>query len=307
MKKWILGLLLSALVATAATEEQPAAQHGARLQAVELQRADVNGVSIAYRVLGEAGDPAVVMVMGLGGSHMLWGDGLPFELADAGYRVVLFDNRDVGGSQRFDAWGEPTLWWRFLKAEFGFEVDAPYDLADMAADTIGLMDRLEIEQAHVVGASMGGMIAQVIAARYPERLLSLVSIMSTPGFADDLPPSSPEAGGQLDDLASGESGEDLTARLHAMGLYPEAMPRQIMAILRSGDRRDEVRTIRAPTLVLHGADDELIPPRHGEFTAELIDGARYVEFDGMAHDLPAAVLPAIVSDMVAHMSGIEAR
>ena len=307
MKKWILGLLLSALVATAATEEQPAAQHGARLQAVELQRADVNGVSIAYRVLGEEGDPAVVMVMGLGGSHMLWGDGLPFELADAGYRVVLFDNRDVGGSQRFDAWGEPTLWWQFLKAEFGFEVDAPYDLADMAADTIGLMDRLEIEQAHVVGASMGGMIAQVIAARYPERLLSLVSIMSTPGFADDLPPSSPEAGGQLDELASGESGEDLTARLHAMGLYPEAMPRQIMAILRSGDRRDEVRTIRAPTLVLHGADDELIPPRHGEFTAELIDGARYVEFDGMAHDLPAAVLPAIVSAMVAHMSGIEAR
>lgn len=307
MKKWIVGLLLSALAATAATEEQPAARQGERLQAVEMQRANVNGVSIAYRVLGEEDDPAVVMVMGLGGSHRLWGDGLPFELADAGYRVVLFDNRDVGESQRFDSWGEPTLWWQFLKAEFGFEVDAPYDLADMAADAVGLMDRLQIERAHVVGASMGGMIAQVMAARYPERTLSLVSIMSTPGFADDLPPSSPAAGGQLDDLASGETEEDVTTRLHAMGLYPEAMPRQLTAILRSGDRREEVRTIRAPTLVLHGADDELIPPRHGEFTAELIDGARYVEFAGMAHDLPAAVLPAIVRDMVTHMSGVEAR
>ena len=113
-------------------------------------------------------------------------------LEQAGYRVLLLDNRDVGGSTRFDEWGQPTLWWQLLKNQLGFDVDAPYTLNDMAADTIALMDLLELEDAHVVGASMGGMIAQVIAARYPQRTRTLVSIMSSTG-APHLPPPTAEA------------------------------------------------------------------------------------------------------------------
>ncbi len=302
MKRCIITVLLSLAAASAWPQASSAPQHAERLRAVALQRVSVEGVEIAFRDIGNAQAPAVLMVMGLGGSHILWGDGLPFELVDAGYRVIVFDNRDVGASQKFDAWGEPTLWWQFLKLEFGFEVDAPYDLGDMAGDAVGLLDALSIESAHVVGASMGGMIAQVIAARYPERTRSLVSIMSTPGFADDLPESSPEAGESLDGLARGESDAARTERMHAIGMYPEAMPRQIMAIMKSGDRREEVSTISVPTLVLHGADDGLIPPRHGEFTAELIDGARFVVFEGMGHNLPEEVMPEIVSNMLAHLS-----
>lgn len=302
MKRCVLTLLLSLVAASAWPEASSAPQHAERLRATPLQHVTVDQVEIAFRDLGDAQAPAVLMVMGLGGSHILWGDGLPFDLVDAGYRVIVFDNRDVGASQKFDAWGEPTLWWQFLKLEFGFEVDAPYDLVDMAGDAVGLLDALAIERAHVVGVSMGGMIAQVIAARYPERTRSLVSIMSTPGFADDLPESSPEAGESLDGLARGESDAERTERMHAIGMYPEAMPRQIMAIMKSGDRREEVSTISVPTLVLHGADDGLIPPRHGEFTAELIEGARFVVFEGMGHNLPEEVMPEIVSNMLAHLS-----
>ncbi len=126
-----------------------------------------NGIEIAYRTVGADEQPAVVMIMGLGASHIVWGDDLVKGLEQAGYRVVLFDNRDTGGTTRFDAWGEPTLWWQLLKNQLGFEVDAPYTLGDMAADTVALLDALEVQDAHVVGASMGGMIAQLVAARYP--------------------------------------------------------------------------------------------------------------------------------------------
>ncbi len=261
--------------------------------------ANVNGISLAYTEYGRADAPPVLMIMGLTGSHRLWGEDLINQLADAGYRVILFDNRDTGDSARLDALGEPALWWEMLKNALGFEINAPYTLNDMAADGVALLDTLQIDEAHIVGASMGGMIAQIIAAAHPDRATSLVSIMSTTG-APHLPEASAEAQEGL--MGIGDADGDQTADLNAIGLYTEAFPRQLMAIVAAGDRSEQVRTIAVPTLVLHGEDDALLPPAHGEHTAELIDGAGFVVYPGMGHDLPAAVVPALVADMAKHFA-----
>lgn len=274
---------------------------GVDIAAIEPAYARANDINVAHKVIGDAEDPVVILVMGLGGSHRLWGNDFPNRIVDAGYRVVLFDNRDVGQSQRFDNHGNPIMWWEFIKLQLGFEVNAAYDLNDMAADTVGLLDALNIEQAHVVGASMGGMIAQVVAAKYPERVSSLTSIMSTPGFADHLPPPG-ELGNFGGDLPE-ETEAERKARFESFGLYLDAMPRQLLAILKSGDRSSEVKTIGVPTLVLHGAEDTLIPPAHGEYTAELIKGSTYIAFEGMGHNLPEEIQPALVAAMVEHMTG----
>jgi pimeloyl-ACP methyl ester carboxylesterase len=270
------------------------------IPSIDASIARANGINVAYKVLGESDDPTILMIMGLGGSHKLWGNDLPGRLVNAGYQVIVFDNRDVGQSQKFDEAGDPLMWWEGLKYAMGFDVNAPYDLNDMAADSVGLLDTLELEQVHVVGASMGGMIAQVVAAQYPERVLSLTSIMSTPGFADHLPPPG--------DLPITEGGDDESesegeraARLESFGLHLDAMPRQIMAILKSGDRSEEVRTISAPTLVIHGQQDTLIKPEHGAYTAELIEGSEYIVYEEMGHNLPESVMPELVSAMLGHM------
>ena len=169
-----LTLLLPLLAATALagySREQP------------MTVAELNGIDIAYTTTGAAEGPAVLMVMGLTGSHRLWGEDLINGLAAEGYRVILFDNRDTGESARLDELGTPSLWWQLFKNWAGFEVDAPYSLADMADDGIAVLDALDIDQAHIVGASMGGMIAQIMAAEHPDRALTLVSIMSTTGGA----------------------------------------------------------------------------------------------------------------------------
>jgi len=270
----------------------------------ELMFAQVNDIKIAYKVIGDPVDPAVLMVMGLGASHQLWGDGMVRGLVDAGYRVVLFDNRDVGDSERLDEFGDPWLWWEFLKNQLGFEVDAAYTLNDMATDSVGLMDHLQIENSHIVGASMGGMIVQIIAARYPQRTLSLTSIMSTTG-APHLPPPSGEAGDSLRNMASGDADNSLD--LASIGLHVEAMPRQLMAIFKTGDRSEEVRSISVPTLVIHGEDDTLIPPAHGEHTASLIDGSKLMMLSGMGHNLPETVLPEILTNMIQHMQTVDVK
>ena len=277
-----------------------AANHAKRLKAIETELASVNGIQIAYKSIGNEDDPAVLMIMGLGGSHLLWDDGLPFGIASGGYRVILFDNRDVGGSQKFTDHGDPTIWWEFLKFQLGFDTNHAYDLSDMAADGIGLLDVLEIDEAHVIGASMGGMIAQVVAARYPDRVESLVSIMSSPWmFSSDLPQPDEQDNSFIEDAAEGDLEQ--ADRLAQIGLHTDAFPRQIMAILASGDRISEVRTITAPTLVLHGEDDTLVKPEHGRLTAELIAGSHHITYAGMAHDMPEALLPALTADILAHL------
>jgi pimeloyl-ACP methyl ester carboxylesterase len=266
-----------------------------------LEVTPANDISMSYRSLGDPEQPAIVMIMGLGASHVVWGDTLVQGLEASGYRVVLLDNRDTGGSTRFDDWGQPTVWWQLLKRQLGFEVDAPYTLNDMAADTVAVMDVLDINNAHIVGASMGGMIAQVVAAQYPQRTRSLVSIMSTTG-SPQLPPPSAEASGALlgvttDDEAAAERREAMVAR----GFYPQSMGRQMMAVFKTGDRSDAVATITAPTLVVHGAKDTLLPPPHGAHTAQLIGDSELVVYDSMGHNIPDDVLPKLLQKMTLHM------
>ena len=302
LMKYLLNVLLI-LMMSANSAAAEVVDPAAKIRAIEPIIVQANGIDLAYKVLGNKTDPAVLLVMGLGGSHILWGDALPHELAAAGYQVVLFDNRDVGNSQRLDEYGDPTIWWEFIKGKLGFNMNAPYDLNDMALDSVALLDQLELEQVHVVGASMGGMIAQIIAARYPERVISLTSIMSTPGFRDDLPPPG-EVNGAMTESGKEESDAERKRRMEAFGFYQDALPRQLMAIIKSGDRSEEVKTIRKPTLVMHGNDDTLIPVAHGAYTAELIPGSNFVSFDGMGHNLPPAVLPELVRSMVDHMSAV---
>ena len=258
---------------------------------------DVDGVSIAYTTAGEEESPSVLMIMGLMASHRVWPEEIVNGFVDAGYRVVLFDNRDTGDSDRLDRLGEPKLWWKFLVNSLGFEVNAPYTLLDMAEDGIAVLDVLEIQSAHIVGASMGGMIAQTIASEYPERTKSLVSIMSTTG-AKHLPEMTNETEGNFRNFGDGNFGEIDVDQMRSYGFYPESMPRQLTAIFHAGDRSEQVKNINVKTLVQHGANDPLLPPDHGRHTAELIEGSKLVIYEGMGHNLPPEVLPTIISDML---------
>ena len=282
-------------VATAVEEALEVVPYS-REQAMTI--AQLNGIDIAYTQAGPADGTPVLLIMGLTGSHRLWGEDFVNGLVDQGFRVILFDNRDTGESARLDNLGTPTLWWEIVKNMIGLDVNAPYSLADMAADGIAVLDELNVSEAHIVGASMGGMIAQIIAAQYPERTSSLVSIMSTTG-APHLPEATDDAQQSMMDLGSADE-EEMTRQLHDMGIHPEAMPRQLMAIVAAGDRSEQVKTIGVRTLVQHGADDPLLPPEHGQHTAELIGGSRYVEYPNMAHDMPAEVVPALIGDIVNH-------
>jgi pimeloyl-ACP methyl ester carboxylesterase len=244
--------------------------------------------------------------MGLGGSNVAWGDALISGLTDGGYEILLLDNRDTGASTRFDEWRQPVLWWELLKYQFGFSVNAPYTLNDMGADIAGLMEVTGYGSAHIIGASMGGMIAQIVAAQYPDKTRSLISIMSTTN-APHLPPPTDEAEMNLRNLATGEAQSEREQSIRDRGFYPESMQRHLMAIFKTGDRSEEVATIKAPTLVLHGADDGLVPPEHGEHTASLIAGSRFLLIEGMAHNMPEDVIPILVSEMTAHMDRAEGR
>jgi pimeloyl-ACP methyl ester carboxylesterase len=259
---------------------------------------DSNGVSIAYTVAGEENATPVLMVMGLMASHRLWGEYLVNGLVDAGYKVILFDNRDTGDSENLDRLGKPNIYWKFALSYMGIGFRAPYTLEDMADDGIRVLDELNIDNAHIVGASMGGMIAQTMASSYPERTKSLVSIMSTSG-AKHLP----EMSQQNQSNFSGVRDLDLD-QVHAYGFYPEAMGRQMTAILQAGDRSDQIKTIAVPTLIQHGIDDTLLPVEHGKHTAELIPGSEIIIYDGMGHNLPDEVVPTVLSDMLSFFAGV---
>ena len=276
------------------------------LDSYPLQMAAVGELDIAYRIVEPDPDkPKAVVIMGLGGSNVAWGDALISGLANGGYEILLLDNRDTGASTRFDEWGQPVLWWELLKYRLGFSVNAPYTLNDMGDDIAGLMDIVGYDEAHIVGASMGGMIAQIVAAQYPEKTRSLISIMSTTN-APHLPPPTDEAEMRLRNLATGEAEPDREQSIRDRGFYPETMQRHLMAIFKTGDRSDAVATIVAPTLVLHGADDGLVPPEHGRHTASLIQESRFLLIEGMAHNMPEDVIPLLVDEMTGHMDAVEA-
>lgn len=255
-------------------------------------------VEIAYIVVGDEQAEPILILMGLAASHRVWNPAIIDGLVDGGYRVVLLDNRDVGQSSRIQGRGKLWLGWQLLKNQIGWQVNSPYTLQDMAADAVSVLDALSIERAHVIGASMGGMISQVIAYDYPERAQSLVSIMSTT-WAPHLPPPGKAQQQGISDM--NESSEDEADRLEQLGFYTSALPNQVTAILNAGDRTKEVKKITAPTLVLHGADDKLLSVEHGRHTAETIAGAKFKVYDNMGHNLPDDIVPVMVKDMLGHL------
>ena len=287
-----------------------------------MAKTKANGIEIEYETFGRKGDPALLLIMGLGAQLTLWPESLCEGLANQGFFVVRYDNRDVGLSTDFDTWGLPDLMGSFAKLMKGEKVDAPYLLGDMAADAIGLLDALDIDRAHIVGASMGGMIAQVIAATYPQRTRSLVSIMSTSGRMG-LPMGKPEAVAMLSALPEGPAREQLVA--HGIKLrnvigspgyptdpatmrtlvernidrryYPPGAARQYLAIMVSGPRVDLLKTVKVPTLVLHGDDDPLLPVECGRDVASLVPGAKIETFPGWGHDVPEQMVPKLVGSI----------
>lgn len=263
-----------------------------------LQITSSGPVQIAHTSIGPPNGPPVLMIMGLTASHRMWGEDLVGRLVAAGLRVILFDNRDTGASQRLDDMGQPLLWWNLLKWRIGLPVTKVYTLTDMATDAAAVLDAQGVKRAHVMGASMGGMIAQTFAVTYPERTASLISIMSTTN-APHLPPPSGEAEAGLRGVE--ESSGDRAQRLEEIGLYPSAMRRQLMAILGAGDRTDQVAQIYAPTLVQHGMEDTLLPLAHGEHTAATIPDAQFLSYAGMGHNLPKDIVPVLAADIVGHI------
>ena len=256
-------------------------------------------VNIAYRVVGDQNAEPVVMIMGLSASHKIWHSELIKGIVNGGYRVVLLDNRDVGESTRIEKRGRLWLAWQLLKYRIGLRVKSPYSLKDMAKDSIAVLDELEIGEANIIGASMGGMIAQTVAYDFPERTRSLISIMSTT-WAPHLPPPGREQEQGISDM--NESSAEQVENLEKIGFYPTALPNQVTAILSAGDRTTQVGTIEAPTLVLHGADDELLSVEHGKHTAEVISGAKLKIYNNMGHSLPDHVIPEMVNDILGHLS-----
>jgi len=259
-------------------------------------------IEIAYLSVGDEQATPILIVMGLSASHRIWDPALINGLMDGGYRVVLLDNRDTGESSRVEGKGKLWLWWQLLKSQIGLSVDSPYTLADMAGDAVAVLDTLDIEQAHVIGASMGGMIAQIIAYDHPERTKSLTSIMSTTG-APHLPPPGKAQREGIDNM--NESSADEAAKLEALGFFTSALPNQVTAILNAGDRTKQVQQISVPTLVLHGANDPLLPLAHGEFTAENITGSTFKVYQDMAHNMPDEIIPIMVSDMLTHLNAVD--
>jgi proline iminopeptidase len=281
---------------------------------------------IEYESLGDPRHPAIVLIMGLGMQLMAWPDAFCNELVARGYRVVRFDNRDCGLSGRAPGKKRTNLLLAMAASALGLPVRTPYALEDMAGDAIGLMDRLGLQQAHIVGASMGGMIAQVLAARFPQRVLSLTSIMSSSGYRKVSKPTKParkvllsrptdpkdpesvieymvEMFGVIGSPAYPSSKDELRSRIGRSvhrAYEPAGTARQLLAIIASGDRRKLLRTITAPTLVIHGADDPLVPLAAGRDTAQNIPGASLMVIEGMGHDFPEALMPRLAQAIADH-------
>ena len=278
------------------------AAHAAYDRDAPMSRTSNGDIEIAYLSVGDEQATPILVVMGLSASHRIWDPALINGLLDGGYRVVLLDNRDTGESSKVKGKGKLWLWWQLLKSQIGLHVDSPYSLKDMAGDAVAVLDTLEIEQAHVIGASMGGMIAQIIAYDHPERTKSLTSIMSTTG-APHLPPPGQAQREGIDKM--NDSSEAEATRLETMGFFTSALPNQITAIFNAGDRTKRVQQINVPTLVLHGADDPLLPLAHGEFTAKNITGATFKVYQDMAHNMPDEIIPAMISDMLKHLNAVD--
>jgi pimeloyl-ACP methyl ester carboxylesterase len=295
------------------------------------QIARANGIDLCYEVFGEASAEPMLLIMGLGAQMIHWEDDFCRQLAARGFRVIRFDNRDSGKSTKMTG-GKRLTPLELLKLRFlRIPVAAPYRLRDMAEDTIGLMDALGIKSAHMVGASMGGMIAQELAISFPQRVRSLTSIMSTTGNPK-VPPATREATAVLMApppatkeeyferfaqtwkvlrAASFPEEEALdrarAERTFARGLNPAGVGRQLRAILASGNRKARLASVKAPTLVIHGTIDPLVRPEGGKDTAASISGAKLLMIEGMGHALPMRMWPQIIDAIDKHAHGASAK
>jgi pimeloyl-ACP methyl ester carboxylesterase len=289
------------------------------------------GIEIFYEDHGDPSHDVILLVMGLGAQLTLWPDELVEALAGEGFRVIRYDNRDIGLSQKMEGARAPSPAVQVLRKKIGFPAKVPYTLRDMADDGIGLLTALGIDRAHVVGASMGGMIAQLMAIHHPERLMTLTSIMSTTG-SGRLPQAEKSAIGALTAPLKGMDEDTLVAhglnivrnigtpdspdfpfdeahqrervlRNVRRAVYPAGLPRQLAAIIDDGDRTSRLANVRTPTLVLHGQADPLVKLPAGEATAAAISGARLVTIPGWGHDLPLKLVPRLASEIAGHARG----
>ena len=288
-----------------------------------MARAQVGEMEFEYETFGRPSDPVVLLVMGLGAQLIHWPERFCQMLAEGGYRVIRFDNRDAGLSTKFDGVEVDFLGLVAAALEGQKVVNAPYDLSDMAQDGFGILDELGIEEAHIVGASLGGMIAQTMAIDEPERVISLTSIMSATGSREvvDIPdeslgllltPAPTERSEYLDYSANyaiwcskkyfdADLAREYAAASYDRSYYPDGSGRQIAALLASGDREALLAELQVPTLVVHGRDDRLLLPSFGERTAEIIPGSNFLLLSDMGHDLPEQLWPVVVDAILSHL------
>ncbi len=290
-----------------------------------------NGIQIEYETFGEPSSQPLLLIIGLAGQLIFWDEQLCRQLAESGHYVIRFDNRDVGLSSKIEEAGVPEVIKAVEALMLGQEINPPYTIEDMADDAVGLLDALCIEKAHICGMSMGGMIAQSIAIRYPERVLSLISIYSTTGNPD-LPQPKPEImevlltpppeerepciehtlkvfrtiagpGFPFDE----EYQRKIAAQAYDRAFYPQGVSRQLMAIMAQSNRKPALASVSVPTLVIHGDDDPLVPVEGGKDTAEAVPGTELIIIEGMGHDLPhSGAWPQIVDAIADHTHKVSA-
>jgi pimeloyl-ACP methyl ester carboxylesterase len=280
-----------------------------------------NGIEIEYDTFGDATSPPVLLIMGLGVQMTLWDPVFCQAIADRGYYVIRFDNRDIGLSTWFDDAGVSEI-----GDVMSGSATAPYSLVDMATDAADLLDALGIESAHIVGASMGGMIAQTFAIEFPSKTRTLTSIMSTTGDVAVGQPT-PEALGALLDPPPTSRDEAIEASVRTAkvigspgypfdesrlreragsdydrAFHPAGMARQLAAVVSQPDRTSALQSVRVPTLVIHGADDPLVVPSGGSATAAAVPGAKLMVVPGMGHDLPPALFGELADSLAEHFA-----
>lgn len=287
-----------------------------------------NRLELEVEQHGKASDPVVLLVMGLGMQLIAWPPSVIEPLVNAGFRVITFDNRDIGLSQKMQHLPQANFAWQLIRFNLGLRVQSPYGLQDMAQDALGVLDALGIDKAHVIGVSMGGMIAQRMALSASQRIQSLTSIMSSSG-AGGLPQASGAVKRALLARPRSASQEDVLAHYTRLfriigspdfpvepsylrerilagirrSFYPEGTRRQMLAIAADRDTRAaQLHRITAPTLVIHGLADPLVPPENGRDTARRISQARFVGIEGMGHDLAPGAVARWLPDLLAHLS-----
>lgn len=286
-----------------------------------MPRATHGAVELEYAVHGDLTNETILFIMGLGGQMVAWDQAFIDLFVERGYSAITFDNRDVGLSTWFDEHGEVDV----LPFLLGQPIEAPYLLADMAADTAAVLDAAGVASAHVVGVSMGGMVAQQFAIDFPERTTTLTSIMSTTGDPTVGQPTEAALATLLRGPASTRDEaieadvdtwrvisspgfpfreDEIRARAtiaHDRGYHPVGTNRQLAAILASGDRTAALQQLDVKALVIHGDGDVLVTPSGGAATAAAIPGARHLTYEGMGHDLPLELVPTIVEELISHV------